>query len=150
MSSLSTERRVEASASQFLRLLIEIRLMIYRHALTSEPVRPLLYPTSIKLRSIGLRQRLYELIFVNRQIYNESSYILYSEGRFIITISEWDICFLVPSSWNYFYTSNCEFFVLHKTIHQRIQRFKIEIFWDAEPSIDPRFLDPGFTLGRRT
>ena len=41
------------------------------------------------------------------------------------------------------------YFVLRTAIHQRIQHFKIEIFWDAEPSIDPRFLDPDFTRGKR-
>ena len=74
-----------------LRLPAELRTLIFRYILTSEIIRP--FHEAI---AIEPKHRRFSLLFVNRQTYEEASYILYSERQFVIEVSVKKISFLSP------------------------------------------------------
>ena len=71
----------------FLRQRPDIRNMIYRLILPSEPIKP-------RSDSRIWKPRFFDLFLVNRQIYSEASHVLYSKGRFLISVGPDKIFFL--------------------------------------------------------
>ena len=107
----------------------DIRNVIYRLILPSEPIKP---RSDSRIR----KPRFFNLFLVNRQIYNEASHVLYSEGRSLISVGPDKIFFLRHGTlWGSLLEGY--FHIPHESLARRIRNVVIEIYW------------PKVTLGRQ-
>ena len=127
LSKETSEVPEQAEVSHLLRLPAELRTLIFRHVLISEIIRPVHEAIAIEPKRCR-----FSLLFVNRQTYKEASYILYSEGQFVIEVSEKKISFLSPYQLSHAQLSDCGLLVPHTSLYNRICNMTIEITWTAE------------------
>ena len=112
----------------FLRLPVEVREMIYHNHLTSEPILPR-YPFFNK------RWTPIDLLYVNRTIYNEAFFHLYTRGEFVLAVRPESIFGLATclGMTDVSASNGLELFVKSKKILHLLRNIALDIHW---PSIE--------------
>lgn len=110
----------------FLQLPAEVRDMIYHHCLTSETIVP-------RYSAWTKRWTPIDLLYVNRTIYNEAFFHLYTKGEFVLVIRP-ESLFALASCWatnDISASVGLELFFKTKRILDLIRHIRLEIHWPS-------------------